>query len=134
MYAMLGRCLGLWIVGEVQCQGGFCGENVGAFESPVPSLWSLHSALWPSGARAHAPGGVACERLNVLKLAQRNTPDAILILTSGERIKLEDVALQAARSASWLLRADAPTRVAAHGQLCVTLLLLVMWSWASSLD
>ncbi len=57
MYAMLGRCLGLWIVGEVQCQGGFCGENVGAFESPVPSLWSLHSALWPSGARAHAPGG-----------------------------------------------------------------------------
>ena len=96
---MLGRCLGLWIVGEVQCQGGFCGENVGAFESPVPSLWSLHSALWPSGARAHAPGGVACERLNVLKLAQRNTPDAILILTSGERTKLEDVALQAVQGA-----------------------------------
>eukprot|EP00964_Phaeocystis_antarctica_P148068 scaffold114808_cov67-Phaeocystis_antarctica.AAC.3 len=63
-------------------------------------------ALWCARTRA---GGRRVRTTQLLKLAQRNTPDAILILTSGERIKLEDVALQAARSASWLLRADAPT-------------------------
>ena len=40
---------------------------------PVCSLWSLHSALWPSGARAHAPGGVACERLTPQTCPKKHT-------------------------------------------------------------
>ena len=64
MYAMLGRCLGLWIVGEVQCQGGFCGENVGAFDFRVAgpaSLWAgiLYLCTVHSGplVRAHTRRG-----------------------------------------------------------------------------